>query len=174
MELLNTYDFESYEEAARESFAEFGEDASEDDITRRAYSLMADDESIIFDDLARYFKYDKLLMIGTCGTWRGVVDGGKIGSFEELARDLLKDCGFIKITDERGRLVIRGTHHDGTNEAEFVKLTERGAALFNNWNYNFDDDRSERDIHAIIYKSNLFSKIPHFAREVYGVKEKRA
>ena len=176
MLLYDNFDLTPYADDARELLTEDGESVTDAKIYSLAAEYAAEDFNIIFDDLTRHF--DKLggrvLAVGRVGTWRGTFDGERV--FDDFAAAfyaLFRYCDYIKITDDGGRLFIEGAHHDGGNYAEFVTLTERGAALLAKWSLDYSDERTEKQIHNIIFLSNLFSKIPHFARDYYGAKEQR-
>lgn len=172
MILFDNFDLTEYEYEARELFAEDGEDASEAQIYTRAAALAASDAEFLHEDITRHFNNigGRVLAVGRVGTWRGTFDGGGVyDDFASAFYSVFGDCVYIKITDDGGRLFIEGAHHDGHNHAEFVTLTERGENLYNKWCYDYGDERTEQDIHSIIYHSNLFCKIPHFARDAYTI-----
>ena len=176
MILYNNFDIDTYINEAREALAEMDEnDASENEIYNYAASLATDDGEIIIKELEKHFnRRGRVLAVGSIGTWRGTFDGAKIyNDFQSAFYGVFRDCDYIKIEDKRGRLFIEGAHHDGTNRAEFVTLNERGAAVFDKWSFDYSDDRTEKEIHNILYSYNLFSKIPHFARDCYGVKDRK-
>lgn len=175
MILYNNFDLSTYYDDARELLTEDGENVTDEKVYSLAAENAAEDFNIIFDDLMRHFdERGDVLAIGRVGTWRGTFDGGRVyDDFKSAFYSVFRDCDYIKIEDQRGRLVITGAHHDGNNYAEFVTLTERGAALLDKWNYDYSDERAEKQIHNIIYNSNLFSVIPHFARDCYGAQEER-
>lgn len=176
MKIFDGRDLSAYEDEARAQLAEIygAENIDDYDILDKAATWAADDFQIELDAIGEHFDKigGRVLAVGTVGTWRGAIDGGNIyDDFNEAFSDIFNGCDYFTITDERGRLTISGAHHDGRNTVEFLALTNRGAELLDRWNYNFSDRRTEADIHSIIYKSNLFSKIPHFARDYYGATE---
>jgi hypothetical protein len=116
-------------------------------------------------ELKRFFADKTVIFFGNVGLWNGTFDAGKIGDFEKLYYDAIKDCEYIKIYDENGHLFIECSHHDGTNYFEIKELTENGKNYFDNWNYG-TDNRTERYVHNQIIKR--YSKIPHYANAVYG------
>lgn len=50
-----------------------------------------------------------------------------------MCKQSKKDWEFV---DRNGHLHLNCTHHDGTNEVQFYKLTKKGAENFHNWEYN--------------------------------------
>lgn len=175
MLLYDNFDLTPYEDDARELLTEDGENVNDEKIYSLAADYADEDFNIIFDDLARHFNgRGQILAVGRVGRWDGSHDGGDVfNDFRAAFRAVFRDCDYIKITDDGGRLFIEGAHHDGRTFAEFVTLTERGAALLEKWSFDYADKRTERQIHNIIFSSNLFCKIPHFARDYYGAKEQR-
>lgn len=175
MILFDNFDLSPYYDEAREFLTEIGENTTDEKVYSLAARYVSADFDIIFDELASHFDgRGRILAVARVGTWRGTFDGGGIyDDFPAAFRAVFGDCDYIKITDDGGRLFIEGAHHDGRNYAEFVTLTERGENLYNKWCYDYGDERTEEEIHDIIYHSNLFCKIPHFAREVYGYNERR-
>lgn len=175
MILYNNFDLSDYYDEARELLTEDGENVTDEKIFSFAVDCSRDDFEIIFSELEKHFsERGKVLAVGRCGTWRGTFDGGRVyDDFKSAFYSVFRDCDYIKISDERGRLFIEGAHHDGRNKAEFLTLTERGAELLNKWSFDYSDPRTEAQIHNILYCSNLFTKIPHFARDYYGAQEER-
>lgn len=184
MVLYSNYDLTDYKNEARayiyencaDEYADAGE-ISDGEIWRVASRWAEIDAEQIRDDIARHV--DKIgagvLAVGTVGRWDGAHDGGRVyDNFREAFFSVFRDCEYITITDDAGRLIITGAHHDGTNTAQFLALTERGRALYDKWLYDYADGRTEAEIHGILSSCNLFAKIPHFARDVYGCKEARA
>lgn len=126
------------------------------------------DWEILNDILDNFFDTEGdygFLICGTVGRWNGTYDGGKyFNSAREFWRTgALEDCGYVKLYDENGHMFINGSHHDGSNHFEVKMLTRKGKDLLEKWNYDYDDKRTEREIHQIIMKSNLFSKLPKLA-----------
>ena len=167
--ILNTYDFNEYEKIAREILSEQREEGDEEitdnQILQEALFLMREDEDDIYRELNSFFKDKTVLMVGTCGTWRGNLDGGIVGDFKTVTNALLKDCDYVSIDDEDGRFYIKGSHHDGTNYGEIVVLTDKGIELYEEWE-NFGVDCTEQELHNKLFNSDEFCSIPRFLGEV--------
>lgn len=104
------------------------------------------------------------LLTGTLSLWDGNHRGGFIFStFDEFVR-CLNDCEYIKIVDDDGHLHVQCSHHDGTNYFEIKELTECGGDWYEANQYDYSD----RELHDILWESNMYTKIPHFAERVYG------
>lgn len=120
-------------------------------------------------DLKNFFEDEEILVIGTVGRWNGTYSAGKIISYDELHK-CWSDCDYLEIYDEDGHMHINASHHDGNNHFEVKILTKRGRDYYSRWNENWNDSRSEQEIHTKLAESSRYTHIPHFAREVYGCK----
>lgn len=172
MIIYDNYDLDSYKENAIEYFKEFyEEEPTEEELLSEIYAEMNMDWEDIATELSNYFQNDMLIVTGTLGLWNGNFDGGEIfENWESAILSMMKDCDFCRIEDNNGELCVQCSHHDGTNYFIVRKLTSRGYNLYDKWNYDYDDNRTERDIHNIIMKSNLFSNRPYVAKNIYGGK----
>lgn len=115
-------------------------------------------------ELDTLFKKNVYLLTGTCGRWNGPAQGGK---FIRSVNDLLSCIGhldYIRIYDKNGHLYIHGSHHDGDDDYELKRLTDKGYELANN-NYFAKD----RKLHTAIMTCNFYSALPRFAQKVYGL-----
>lgn len=115
-------------------------------------------------ELDTLFKKNVYLLTGTCGRWYGPTQGGK---FIHSVNDLLSCIGhldYIRIYDKNGHLYIHGSHHDGDDDYELKRLTQKGYELANN-NYFAKD----RKLHTAIMTCNFYSALPRFAQKVYGL-----
>ena len=145
-------------------------------------------ESMIWDEIYRIAGYNWLdekerltgwlvgyryMMRGYVGRWNGTSFGGLIFTdFDDAFREATCDCDYWKIWDENGHLFLKCSHHDGTNLFEIKRLTGKGHDLLDRWENDWDDPRSEEEIHTTIWNSNFYSALPHFAHNVYGCKKK--
>jgi len=124
-------------------------------------------EEALWDDIKDYLESlceDTLIVTGIVGRWNGRAEGGTVvQSYFEL-QDLWKDCEYIKIWDEGGHLYIECSHHDGTNYYEVKKLTERGYERYNNWEYGYGKDCSDREIHEKLMHCSTYSRLPRLAK----------
>ena len=147
------------------------ENISDNDIWEERYLLDSLDWEEENERLIDFFdtESESWILVGSLGRWNGTFDGGFIfSSFKEMWHKATKDCDYFNIYDKDGHLHIECSHHDGTNHYEIKKLNSKGQNLYDKWSSDWDDKRSEREIHNIIWKSNLFSSLPHFAKQVYG------
>ena len=121
----------------------------------------------ISDELKRFFnKGNAWLLTGNIGRWDGNYRGGYIfNTFEEFCK-CLEDCDYVEITDNKGHLEIKCSHHDGTNFYEVKRVSDFGCEWYNNhW------DMCEEELHTKMWNNNFMTSLPHFARDVYGCKE---
>ena len=113
------------------------------------------------------------LIRGHVGRWTGRHAAGHVFTdFDEMFYKAAQDCDYWKIWDENGHLYLQCSHHDGTNTFEIKRITEKAAAMLDEWNYNFKDNRTEQEMHDTIWNCNFFSGLPHFAHTVYGCKRR--
>lgn len=167
--LFNNYDYEMYTESAKESLLE---DYEEDEITTEMIDETAEDfmqtdyEEMIYT-LNNFFEGKTFICFGSVGRWNGVYEGGKIfDDFEEAFYEMVKDCYYYKIYDENGHLFVHCSHHDGSCSFEIKVLNDKGKKYFDNWNYSYSDNRSEKEVHNQIIKR--YSVLPNIMYSVYG------
>ena len=136
------------------------------------YDAMYELERMYWDDfsceLKGFFdKGDAWLLTGSIGRWDGNYRGGYIfNTFEEFCK-CLKDCDYIEITDNKGHLEIKCSHHDGTNFYEIKRVSDFGYEWYDNHSW----DMYEEELHTKMWNNNFMTALPHFARDVYGCKE---
>lgn len=119
----------------------------------------------MLDDFFKNIPY--IGFFGEVGRWNGVYKAGKIGTdFWELFNKAITDCNYIKIYDENGHMYLTCSHHDGTCHFEIKEITEQGYDYLNNWEYDWDDNRTEEYVHNQICKR--YSRLPHYAQKVFG------
>ena len=163
------------DDCIKEKLVDDGQYDNEDDVSDEAiWKERYCQDEIDWDnaryELDEYFKTcNKLIAFGSCGLWHGSYAGGFIfNTFDELIKKIGKDCDYFKFYDENGHLYMQCSHHDGTHSIEIKELTDKGIDYLNNWEYNWDDKRTEQYVHTQIIKK--YSKIPRFAEKVYGCK----
>ena len=143
------------------------EDIADDDVWKEIAfmeELGWEDESSMLQD---FFDNGEWILQGTFGLWWGSPRGGfTFDSFEEMAK-AWNECDYIRLYDENGHFYIDAAHHDGTNQYEVKRLTDKGIDYLSNHQY----DREE-DIHDILFNSNFYSSLPHYAHNVFGCKER--
>ena len=144
------------------------DEVTDDMIYEEMYHL----EEMYWDDFSYELKhfFDKgnaWLLTGTLGLWDGKCKGGFIfKTFDEFCK-CLNDCCYIEITDNKGHLEIKCSHHDGTNHFEIKRISDFGWEWYNNHCYDFYDE----ELHTKMWNNNFMTSLPHFARDVYGCKE---
>ena len=145
----------------------------EDDITD---DMLIDEryylEEMYWNDFAYELKHffekgNAWLLVGTLGLWDGNCEGGYIFNTYDEFLDCLKDCAYVEITDNKGHLEIKCSHHDGTNFYEVKRVSDFGCEWYNNHSW----DMYEEELHTKMWNNNFMTSLPHFARDVYGRKE---
>lgn len=112
---------------------------------------------------------NKWILFGTVGRWDGLYRAGTLfDTFDDFFYKATRDCDYWKFYDENGHLYLTCSHHDGTCCYEIKEVTAKGIDYFDNWEYNWNDKRSEEYIHTQII--NRYSRLPRFAEKVYGCK----
>lgn len=152
-------------------------DVSDDDVWACVYDIDHEDYNDTIDKLKEFFSTEDhvpyratFIIFGSIGRWDGTSSGFDVFRGEDFASAFYKatkDCDYIKVWDENGHLYIKCSHHDGTNNYEIKRLTERGEAYFENWDYAYDDKRSSRYVLDKLVRR--YSTLPRFAEKVYGV-----
>lgn len=144
------------------------DEATDDMIYNEMYEL----ERMYWDDISYELKhfFDKgnaWLLTGSIGRWDGNYRGGYIfNTFEEFC-ECLKDCDYIEITDNKGHLEVKCSHHDGTNFYEVKRVSDFGCEYFDTHSWEL----SLEEVFTKMWNNNFMTSLPHFARDVYGCKE---
>ena len=103
----------------------------------------------------------KVVLHGTCGTWRGSFEGGQIfDSLEEAIQKAVDDKDYITVKVESdGELLVEGVHHDGTNYWRIKAITAKGMDYLNRFDrsvYNTHDrDTIEHLLGVKCYTKNI-------------------
>lgn len=85
------------------------------------------DYSEMFDTVLKDFCEGKIFVLqGTIGTWQGQMQGGFIFDSPSGFYRAIEGCDDFTFYDDRGRLLIECSHHDGHNSYEVKELTEMG------------------------------------------------
>lgn len=109
----------------------------------------------------------KLVVFGSVGRWNGVFSGGFVcDTLDEVLNRCTVDCDYIEFYDENGHLYLHCSHHDGSCSFEIKALTEQGYDYLNNWEYNWDDKRSESYIYEQLVKR--YSRLFRMAEKEWG------
>lgn len=166
--IYNNYNlWEDYLEAAKEILSERNEEITDNAIWEEIYeqdNLNWQDEK---ERLVEFFEGSTWILQGYSGRWDGNHRGGHIFTdFMEMFQKATEDCEYIHIYDENGHMFLKCSHHDGTNLYEIKRVTDRGIKYLENWEYDWDDKRTEEYVHDKIMER--YSTLPHFAYKVYG------
>ena len=167
---------DSYDYAREYLFEEYGEtegwetedDVPDNRVTDEVYAQSEwawDDFKVEFNHFLKNSN-NGFLLVGTCGLWDGTYGGGcYVNEFDDLYK-FWDGCDYIKVYDEGGHLYIEATHHDGSNYAELRELTCKGSnyALNHSWD-------SDREVHETLMSSNFYTRLPHYAHKVWGLKK---
>ena len=158
------------EDEIKQSLIDCERAEDEDEITDdMIWQEMAFLEETYWDDvryeLEKFFENGNAwLLTGSLGLWSGRARGGFIfNTFDEFT-SCLKDCWYIKITDDMGHLEVQCSHHDGTNYYEIKELTDEGCEWYDVNQYS----KSDEELHTALWENNEWTKLPHFASRVYG------
>lgn len=112
---------------------------------------------------------NKWMLFGEVGRWNGVYKAGTLfDTFDDFFYEATKDCNYIHFYDENGHLYLTCSHHDGTCHYEIKEVTDKGVEYLENWEYDWNDQRSREYVHTQIF--NRYSRLPRFAERVYGCK----
>ena len=112
---------------------------------------------------------NKWILFGTVGRWNGLYRAGTLfDTFDDFFYKATRDCDYWKFYDENGHLYLTCSHHDGTCHYEIKEVTDKGIQYLENWEDNWNDNRTEEYIHTQIIQ--IYSRLPRFAEKVYGCK----
>lgn len=167
--IFDNYDFDNYEEMARESLIEDGVDFSKNTVYELASEIESDDFMIILNELKSFFDGKTVMFTGAIGRWDGTHTGFDIGDFDDLFSKYTVDCDYFEIYDDDGALYIRCSHHDGTNLFQIFTLTNKGARAFDDWQYSYGKyaKLDDKEIHKLLLNRKL-THVPQVAKKVYG------
>lgn len=167
--IYNNYNlWEDYEELARECLKENGIDNPTD---QNIWDVIYDDDSSNWvlekERLIEFFSGGTWILQGYNQLWYGNQRAGYVFTdFMDMFSKAMKDCDYVHIWDENGHMYLECSHHDGTNLYEIKKITAAGIRYLENWEYNWDDKRSEEYVHTMIMKK--YSTLPNYMHEIYG------
>lgn len=161
----NGYDFDDIK-------SEMDGEPNDQEVWDEIYELQQldwDDEKSRLDEVFNDWK-GRFIAVGTCGLWHGNYKGGFLfKDFDDLARQLFKDCEYFKFWDENGHLYVECSHHDGTHSVEIKQLTDKGEEYYDNWDYNWNDKRKDSYVYEKLFTDSHYSHLIHFANRMYGV-----
>lgn len=167
--IYNNYDlWEDYSDDARAYLEEENDpdDIAENQIWEEIYfqdNLNWEEEHARLKDFFTGHGY--FLLMGTVGRWNGRHAAGYVfNDFDDMFYKAVKDCEYIKMWDENGHFYLKCSHHDGTNFFEIKRITYKALDFIEKW----ENEKSEKEKHNIVWNSNFLSSLPHFAHTVYG------
>ena len=169
-----THSDEAIAEKQVQWYEEYGEVIDEE---KAAEYLMEDtnfwfeDELHMIEDFIKNSEYSEFLAVGSVGRWNGTFAGGKVFHWDHFTNtlwDILTDCDEFTISDVNGILRIEGAHHDGRVSFDIKGITTRGEAYYSNWEENWNDQRTEREVHERMWNDSHYTHVLHFADKVYG------
>lgn len=160
--------WETYAEDATENLIYNGiKEPSEYDIWNEIYDMSYSEWDNTFYELEDFFDGRTWIAFGCCDLWNGSKDAGTIFTdFEKFFYKAIKDCNYWKIYDVNGHLYFECSHHDGTNFYEIKRLTEKGVQYIENWEYNWNDTRTEQYVHNKLVEK--YSTLPRYAEKMWG------
>lgn len=144
---------------------------TDDEIWKEIYAQDEMNWDDTFYELKNFFKDKKVIFFGSLGLWTGRHDAGKIGDFESLFYEAVRDCDYIEFSDRDGHLELKCSHHDGTNYFEIRVLTDKGYNYAENWAYGYNKkyDYSEQEMHNRITHCSQLSRLPYYCKNVWGI-----
>lgn len=164
--LYNNYPDTEDENRIREIlFEEYGEDSewgTPDEVDDSLVSeFLQRDWEISWEEFEQkmnaFFQENSAIVVGTVGTWRGALAAGKrVDSLNDLS-PIWRDCDYLYIYEEKGRLFFESTHHDGTNYFELKRLTQRGIDYLEN-------SGETKETHQVVFSCNVFSGYPYLSK----------
>lgn len=160
----NGYDFEDM----KKSLAECNECDIKSITDNEVWDAISEEEDEMYSNAKWELKSifgdnEKVIVCGSCGTWRGKFDAMNIfDNIEKALYACVKDCDYIKIEVEGRKVKVKSSHHDGTNYFEIKKVTDKGKRLYDNWNYQdspCNNDLSEYEILEKIWNNSHYSHL---------------
>lgn len=160
--------WEDYAEDARESLINNGiKNPSQDNIWEEIYFMINLQWEDTLQELECFFDGKIWLAFGCCGLWYGNIPAGTVFTdFKKFFYQAIKDCDYWKIYDENGHLYLQCSHHDGTNFFEIKEVTKKGVEYLENWEYNYNDKRTEEYIHKKVIEK--YSRLPRYAEKMWS------
>lgn len=166
--IYDNYDLsDNYDFTKEDLIEENGCIPSDDEIWDRIYfndRINWEDEH---SNLKNFFDCKgKWIIFGFTQRWNGKYQTAYVFSdFDDAFCKATKDCDYFRIHDANGHLYITCSHHDGTNMYEIKKLTSKGESYLENWENNFNDNRTEEYVHNQIIEN--YSIIPRYFSTIY-------
>lgn len=169
-DLWKTYPDEEIKEYFMEENGYEEDEITDEMIWKERYFLNETNWEEEKERLKKFFlNGNKWILFGTVGRWDGLYRAGTLfDTFDDFFYKATSDCNYWKFYDENGHLYLTCSHHDGTCCYEIKEVTDKGVQYFDNWEYNWDDKRSEEYVHTQII--NKYSRLPRYMEKVFGCK----
>jgi len=172
--IFDNYDVRDLETAAQDYYDAMGFSGEDDpDFIEYTQSMFDDELTDDFDNFK--WELNRLLesnsngwiLKGNLGLWNGNKAAGTVlFDLDKLSKIWGGSIDYLKVTERNGHLHFQCWHHDGCNEWELRKLTEKG---YNYWNKCEEDLFVDpKEVHSTIFKSNFLSGLPHYVKNVWG------
>lgn len=156
MIIFSNYDTENYREAAIENLnCNENDNPTEEEIYEEINFLVQDDFLNAYGEIKRFFDKtnNNILCLGTIERWNGKQTGANFfEDFDHAWNWMTKDCDYYEISDEKGHLYIKCSHHDGTNIFELRQGSEK---------LHLYCDCAVKSLKS-------YAKLPYFSKKVYG------
>ena len=154
--IYSMVDYEDYMIDAM-TYAEDEAGNEEADVTRIAQDMCyADWEDFYYPILAKYFDSHNCIIDGVAGRWDGRYYGGTVVESAREFSDLLADCYYVEIYEDKNCIEIDGYHHDGRISMEIRELTGKGY----DWYKNYSDYWMGHDALRYLFDYNFNSRKP--------------
>ena len=101
----------------------------------------------------------RVIIFGTAGLWTGRQAGGKVlpSLRQAVEKSWSRSIDYFTVTrQENGVMLIKATHHDGTNYWEVKALTGHGELWYKNNKNNWDV--SEKDMHNHLLNVRCYTR----------------
>lgn len=144
----------------------------EEEIQRRMNEKDQNDWDDNVMQLVKYMSGQTVVMIASIKKWSEKFTGELVGDFGEIFEKFVENCWKVKIYDQNGRLYIQAKNKSEERFAQVYILTEEGEKANEEWEadekFRHMSDHSWRKKLA---DSRWYTRLPHFAKNVWGRKE---
>ena len=162
----DTFSQERDDEVRDYLFYTYAEENDWDNPSQVPYSEIEREEQFVNEDDWRYFTYklrtlletQHCIVVGTCGTWHGRLEGGRFVDTIADFSSFIKHLDNIRVCDVDGHLYIEGYHHDGQDFYELKVLTPRGYQHARNNCF-----AHTRELHHKLMESRNYTSLPRLA-----------
>lgn len=174
--IYDNYDIDKYYEEAKENLAcnDFP-NPSEIAIWNEETEIDATYWDAAKSFLEEFFDGATWIISGVVERWdRNYPAGHVFREFTDAYYKATVDCDYVRIYEEAGHLYLTCSHHDGTNQFEIRKLTEKGIKYLENYESgrNYNDHRNLKEVHEKLWKN--YSVLPRFVKATGYYQEKEA